>query len=300
MRRRAQLALAAALALGAARPAAAQGDPALRTDWPVETAVLAGSLGLVGLAHLIAIDPARRWERELLPLDEGVKRNFSPRAARWSDVLVGTTVAAPLALQLAGGFDQASGERALVYGEVLAANLALNGVVKALVNRPRPFTYNTDPGARALAERDPRDARLSFYSGHASTAFAAAVGGAYLFSQSTTDTRARAAVWAGSLMLAGATSHLRVRAGKHFYSDVLTGAVIGAGVGWLVPALHFGGRGPNPLSPGEWVAIAAAPAAGVLVSHLLPLEATEKVVAGARVVPWVTPRGAGLVLAGLF
>lgn len=292
-------AVAVALGLGAAAaPARAEGDPALRTHWPTDTAVLAGSLAAAGLATLIAVDPQARWPRELLPIDEGVKRNFSPPAARLSDALVATTVVAPLALQLGQGFDEATGERALVYGQTIAANLALNGVVKALVGRPRPFTYGDDPRARALAERHPRDSRLSFYSGHAATAFAAAVSGAYLFSQSSTDTGARTAVWASSLALAGATSALRVRAGKHFPSDVLVGAAVGAGLGLLGPALHHGGGGPHVLSAGEWVAIGTAPLAGALVGQWIPLP--EDPALAARVVPWVAGKAGGLMVAGLF
>jgi len=146
-------------------------------------------------------------------------------------------------------------------------------------------------------DRNPRDARLSFYSGHASTTFAAAVGGAYLFSQSSDDPVARTAVWASSLMLAGATSNLRVRAGKHFYSDVLAGAAIGTGVGVLVPALHLQGQA-RPLLPAEWIAIGTAPLAGALLSQVLPLP--ERSSLQARAVPWVTGKGAGVMVAGAF
>jgi membrane-associated phospholipid phosphatase len=293
--------VATALVAAVAAPARAQSQSSdsLRTRWPVETAVVVGALATAGLAHLIPVGDTPARAHEWLSIDEAVKRNFSSSAARTSDVLLGATVLAPLGLQLHGGFDRAGGERALVYGETLAANLALNGVTKALVGRPRPYTYNGDPAAQAQIARDPADARRSFYSGHASTAFAAAVSGAYLFSQSSDDAAARTAVWAGSLMLAGATSNLRVRAGRHFYSDVLVGAAVGSGVGLLVPALHYGGRQPHALLPAEWIAIGTAPLAGALVSQLIPF-AAPPALAGARMVPWVGARSGGLMLAGLF
>jgi membrane-associated phospholipid phosphatase len=204
-------------------------------------------------------------------------------------------VVAPLALQLRDGFDGESGTRALIYGETLAVDLAINGVTKVLVGRPRPYVYSDDEAARAKVAADPRDAHLSFFSGHASTAFAAAVGGAYLFSQSSDDVRARTAVWASSLALAGATADLRVRAGKHFYSDVLTGAVVGSGVGLLVPALHLGGA--RPLTPSEWIAIGTAPLAGALVAQLMPLPQHAP---AAHLLPWLTGQGGGVMVAGRF
>jgi membrane-associated phospholipid phosphatase len=98
-------------------------------------------------------------------------------------------------------------------------------------------------------------------------------------------------------MLAGATSDLRVRAGKHFYSDVLAGAAIGAGVGVLVPALHLGGQA-RPLLPCEWIAIGTAPLAGALLAELLPLP--ERPPLRALALPWVSGNGAGVMLVGGF
>jgi membrane-associated phospholipid phosphatase len=273
--------------------ARASAQEPLRARWPADVAVSAGALLAAGLATRLPVN-GEPWARQLLPVDERVKLNFSPPAARWSDALAAVTVLGPLALQLRSGLDEAGGARALVYGETIAANLALNGVTKALVGRPRPYSYNT--AARAEVERDPRDARLSFYSGHASTTFAAAVSGAFLFSQSSDDPVARTAVWASSLMLAGATSNLRVRAGKHFYSDVLAGAAIGTGVGVLVPALHLQARA-RPLLPAEWIAIGTAPLAGALLSQVIPLP-ERPFQLGA--LPWVTGKGAGVMVAGAF
>jgi membrane-associated phospholipid phosphatase len=282
-----------------AGPASAQpiGSEGVRIHWGADTGVVLGSLIVAGLATRIAVDEKARWTRELFPFDEPVKRNYSPAAAHTSDLLLATTVVAPLALQFHTGFDRAGGARALIYGETLAVNLAMNSVMKSLVGRPRPYCYCDDPAARALMEGDPHEARLSFYSGHASTAFAAAVGGAYLFSQSSEDTAARTAVWASSLMLATATSNLRVRAGRHFYSDVLAGAVLGTGLGLMVPVLHHDGRPAHALAPAEWIAIGTAPLAGALVSQWVPF---TQPVPHTQLLPWVAGSGGGVLLAGLF
>jgi membrane-associated phospholipid phosphatase len=40
------------------------------------------------------------------------------------------------------------------------------------------------------------------------------------------------------LLLAATVGTLRVLSGKHFPTDVLTGAVVGSALGWLIPELH--------------------------------------------------------------
>jgi membrane-associated phospholipid phosphatase len=284
------------------------GSPVFGVDLVRDGALIAGALTLAGAAALLPVDARSRWAHELWPLDDPVKLNFSSTAARGSDLLLAIGVCSPLVLQAGQGFGPQTGARALVYGETLALALALNGVTKRLVGRPRPYVYNHDPRVEAYAQAEAEDSRLSFYSGHAATAFAAAVSGAYLFSQSSDDTAARTVVWASGLLLAGATSNLRVRAGKHFYSDVLVGAGLGAATGLIVPLLHQRGHDRNALSGAEWIAIAAAPVAGAVLSQLVPLPAdiTERLgptrarASSPLVAPWITAGGAGLTMLRAF
>ena len=284
--------------------------PTIRTDLALDGGIIAGALALTAAARLLPVDSTIRWRRELVPFDEPVKANFSARAAQLSDVLVTVTALTPLALQAGQGFGPDTAGRALVYGETIATTLALNSVAKYLVARPRPYVYNRDAAVEEYARLHEKDSHLSFYSGHAATAFAAAVSSGYLFTQSSDDPAARTAVWASGLFLAGATANLRVRAGKHFYSDVLLGAVAGAGVGLALPALHYRGRPTHALTTPEWIAIASAPLAGALASQLLPLPSdvtlplpralTGAIPSRAAVLPWVSGAGGGLLLSGRF
>lgn len=249
---------------------ASQPEPAIAASWVVDGAVTAGAFAVAGLSGLLTVDTTTRWNRQLLPFDDATKRNFSASAARHSDVLLTLSLATPVALQLGQGVNQTSGKRTLVYLETIAIGLGLNGLTKRLVARPRPYVYNENPRVAAYAMAEGDDSHLSFYSGHSATTFAAAAASGYLFAQSTDDIRARTAVWTAGLLLAGATADLRVRAGKHFPSDVLTGAVVGAGIGTLVPWLHHRGHNPRHLTMPEWIAIVAAPIAGALLGELLP------------------------------
>jgi membrane-associated phospholipid phosphatase len=289
------LAVAVALpALVSLLPARAQAQtpPAPATpnvSWGRDGAITAAALVGAGLASFIPVDTTVRWKSQLLPFDDQLEGRLSSTASAESDTLL---------VGQAGGFDEASGSRLLVYAETLAVSTLLNVTTKYLVGRPRPYVYSDDPRLKRYAGAAGKDSHLSFYSGHASTTFAASVAGAYLFSQSATDARSRAAVWGFELALAGAATRLRTRAGKHFYSDVLVGLVVGTAVGFGVPRLH-GGPAYRPTG-GEWAVIGAAPVVGVAIAQLFPAPADVLEPLGPVALPFLTPGGGGLMLTRAF
>ena len=278
-------------------------DPILLDAWR-EGALLTGSALALVLAPLISVDltpppPTSEW----FPGDNGVKNNFSLRAARISDVTITLTMVAPLALHLP--LDRVAAKRTLVYGESLAVNLGLVQIVKYAVQRPRPFNHHADGRVRAFATRRGHDSHISFFSGHSSTAFTAAVAGSYLYAMQAESERARAAVWGVHLALAAATANWRVRAGRHYYSDIMVGAIVGVGIGASVPLLHAREGGVHVPTALEWGAMAGGLVLGVTASQLVPLEAdpaalAETTLTRVQLLPMASPGGAGLVLAGGF
>jgi membrane-associated phospholipid phosphatase len=290
------LALLLALAAAGLAPRSATAEPGPDVDGTRATtsdAVIAG-VSLLGAFALSRIHtrPRGNWSRQLLSIDDSLEDDFSPRAARVSDVLLVTAIVAPLIPELHQG--SGSGERVLIYGETLGVNLLLNAAVKVVVRRPRPYLYNPDPEVRRWGEGQ-RDARQSFYSGHASTSFAAAVAGGLLTSLATDDATARAFAWGSGFALAGATATLRTRAGKHFYSDVLAGALIGSATGAIIPLLHADpGHRPRP-SGLDLAAAAGGLGLGVLAGRLLPAGSAHP-----RVTARLVPSGRGLGLVGVF
>lgn len=104
--------------------------------------------------------------------------------------------------------------------------------LKVLVHRKRPVLYT---GASASAARY-RNNQQSFPSGHASAAFAVATSYLVIAQREHLPHRARNA----TLLFGGAAGigALRMAGGKHFPTDVIGGAILGSGIGWLVAAVH--------------------------------------------------------------
>jgi membrane-associated phospholipid phosphatase len=104
--------------------------------------------------------------------------------------------------------------------------------LKVLVRRKRPVLYTAD----AMAAYGERESQVSWPSDHAALSFAAATSYLVISGKQHLPHRRRNAI----LLYAGAVgvSVLRVAAGKHFPTDVLGGAALGAGIGWLVPTIH--------------------------------------------------------------
>jgi membrane-associated phospholipid phosphatase len=119
-----------------------------------------------------------------------------------------------------------------VFASSLAWTFAATDWMKVLVRRKRPVLYTA--GAAAAAA-DPNSQR-SFPSGHASVAFAAATTYLVMAQRERLPHRGRnaALLYAGAVGIAA----LRVAAGKHFPTDVLGGAALGTGVGWLAAKVH--------------------------------------------------------------
>lgn len=191
--------------------------------------------GQASWAGCLSCDPSH-----LGPLDRRVLDNYVPAAAPVSDVLLYSSIALPMVADLGDVLGHRSGIKGwgkdvVVLAETATVNAALNAAVKFAIGRPRPYSYGLDGSGRDVSEGD---ARLSFYSGHTSTAFAMATAYGYLFTARHPRSRWIAPVWLLGYAYAGTTGALRIAAGKHFYSDVLVGAIAGTAIGLLIPAAH--------------------------------------------------------------
>jgi membrane-associated phospholipid phosphatase len=175
-------------------------------------------------------DPSRLWG-----LDRGILGPVrSGTSALSSATLVGTGVAGGLLLirSRRGESAEAWREDLAVFAQAVGVASAVTEWTKVLVHRARPVRYGPDG-----ALYDQPSNGLSFPSGHTSAAFAAAAAYASILRRRGIAGRHRSEI-AALFTAAAATGVLRVAARKHFPTDVVAGAALGAAIGWAVPAVH--------------------------------------------------------------
>lgn len=210
-----------------------------------EAAILGSSAVLLGVGWLAGRDGVPLTEAEIAALDptglnfldRPATRRWSPAADHASDYLVYAQLAAPVFQMVIGPGRDEGGRLALLYGETLLLGGATTFALKSLVGRTRPFVYNDDPRIPAELKRSTTACR-SWPSGHTTSAFASMVFFAATFEKLQPGSAARGWVWGGCLAAATTTGVLRYAAGRHYPTDILVGAVIGAAAGWLVPRWH--------------------------------------------------------------
>lgn len=228
--------LGLALLVAPAPGAAQQPAGGYRSSWGdlAAIAILAGAAVAPSAAGLprgapdcVPCDPAGLWG-----IDRGVLGHASAGAGTASDVLV-LGVMGGAALAVIAGVPSAQRDgNAVVFGETIAAAYAATGWLKVALGRERPVLYTADAPAAA----DDPDSQRSLPSGHTAAAFGAAVSYLVVSGRQQLPHRTRNAV----LLFGGAATvgALRVAAGRHFPTDVLAGAGIGALIGWLIPTVH--------------------------------------------------------------
>jgi membrane-associated phospholipid phosphatase len=147
---------------------------------------------------------------------------------QWASDLGLIALAGFVTADLAARGDEAQALTALGAGLLTAG---VTEVLKSVIGRPRPERYRTggDAGDRPCRGR-------SFPSGHTSVAFAFAT--TYWLARHDLDGRAGAPGWL-ALAAAAGVGVSRVGAGKHFPSDVVAGAMLGAGGGTLTYHIRF-------------------------------------------------------------
>jgi len=133
----------------------------------------------------------------------------------------------------------------LLYGEAALLNSGLTLLTKYTVRRPRPFNY--DPNT-SLAKKTGVNAKASFFSGHTSITATNSFFAAKVFSDYYPNSSWKPVLWTAAVTIPAITGYLRVRGGRHFPTDVISGYLVGAAVGILVPHLHRTTKRKKPLT----------------------------------------------------
>lgn len=222
-------------------------DVAAQTPYKLDTKkelIIIGSglvIGGMGTYFTQKINPLTMEEisglsrQDINAFDRPATYNYSKSAARWSDILVGSCIILPATLLSQKLIREDWQTFSLMYLQILMFSNFIPMVSKGRVQRIRPYVYNE--GA-PLEKKMDTYAKLSFYSGHNTNAFASAVFFSATYSRYYHNSRWKPYIWAGSLGLASMVGYLRFEAGKHFPSDILVGAVVGSTIGFFVPYFH--------------------------------------------------------------
>ncbi len=227
-------------------------EPAPVLNWRREAGWITAGLAMQGygqwsLSTLPRHDPASASPNELWRMDRSFAGTYSRGYARFSDAAAALALAPALlgdAVLWGAGRSEAGWMVAdfLWLGEASLLVSGINLWVRSRRVHPRPLTFAE--GA-PTSERTAPEAGGSFFSGHATQGF---LGAAY-FTESMRLRHPREPwvmpVSALAYACAGAAAWGRVRAGKHYPSDVLAGAALGMAAGWGMAHYRLRGLGSS-------------------------------------------------------
>ena len=124
----------------------------------------------------------------------------------------------------------------LMYAESFSLSWGIKNIMKVSMHRVRPYMYTSVWDEKAVTKG--YDYEYSWPSGHSTGVFMAATFASTVFCQYYPESVWRIPVIAASYTIAAGTAALRMASGNHFFTDVLTGALLGSACGFLVPFVH--------------------------------------------------------------
>lgn len=209
----------------------------------IDLPISLNAAGIAAGSHIIGLNKPLPTEQSILTLnrntvnifDRGATFQYSKTSGYASHALAYGSLALPL-LHLANPNARKDfGKIAIMWGEVMALNYALTNLLKETVGRKRPLLYNPNV---PMHEKLKAGSFKSFFSGHTSTTASMSFFFAYTFHKYNPGSKWRPVVWSLSAALPVVTGVLRYKAGKHYWTDIITGYIVGALVGVGVPWLH--------------------------------------------------------------
>ena len=223
---------------------------AYKLSLAIDVPVSANAVALLGASLLVSTTHELPKKESLLLLnrdsvngfDRGATYERSKAAGYASDAVLYGSVAMPLLQLINKNSRRDFGKVAAISAETLTLNLALTDFVKETAHRTRPLVYNPDV---PLDTKYKKDNFKSFYSGHTSTVSAMGFSFAEMYAAYNPDSKLKPMVWTLCAALPVLAGVLRYKAGKHYWTDIITGYVAGAVVGLAVPYLHSTALGIN-------------------------------------------------------
>ncbi len=202
-------------------------------------AIVVNGLEPLSDEEIYALDPedVNKFDRGAI----GVRRETQA-----GDTLVSASIFLPLTFLAGGAVRRDIGMLGVMTVEILMLNQGLNWMAKGLSRRTRPFVYEPES---PYEDKTKTNARLSFFSGHTSTAASMTFFTAKVFSDYLSNKTAKALIWTAAAIYPALMGYLRRDSANHFRTDVITGYLVGALIGYGVPMLHKSRSNSLSLSP---------------------------------------------------
>lgn len=121
-----------------------------------------------------------------------------------------------------------------IWVETFAITSTLTLFAKELIQRKRPYVYSDYDNGNKYS----KDAISSMWSGHTSITAASTFFIAMVYADYHPHSKWKPLMWTGCAIFPALTGLTRVKAGKHYWTDVIVGYAIGAFVGTMTPYLH--------------------------------------------------------------
>ncbi len=214
-----------------------------KIDLKTDGIILGTGIGASLLGHVLLgnADPSTPQSiaglniKDLNFLDRSSALNNSSSAIAISDIILYTSAILPFGSYLTKGCRNDKFAIGFMAFETFLITNGITNIIKAQAGRHRPFNYNPEVG---LDDKLSGSSRLSFLSGHASFSAAMSFFTAKIIIDTNPDMKKKYLVWIPSAIIPATISYLRVKGGRHFPTDVISGYILGATVGYLIPALH--------------------------------------------------------------
>ncbi|CAN5713235.1 hypothetical protein BH11BAC4_BH11BAC4_22580 [soil metagenome] len=178
--------------------------------------------------NALSIDKINRFDRP-------IASNYATKAKAASDLFFYGSMPLPLFLLFDRKIRRDGPRVGLLFLETMGTTGVIYTISAMSANRFRPYAYNTDV---PLNIRQRGGARNSFFAGHPTVVAASVFFMARVYCDYHPTMKHKWILY----MLAGAaaatTGYLRLKAGQHFKTDVITGLVIGPLAGVMIPQLH--------------------------------------------------------------
>lgn len=208
-----------------------------------EIPLLTAGAGLTGLGYILErnIQPLSEETintldvNNIIGIDRFATRYWSTPLSNVSDYILTGGMVLPFGLAISARARKQAGPVAVMYLESFLITEGVTNVTKALVKRKRPFVYNPEVG---LDRKMSRTAQKSYFSGHVSTAAVSSFFFAQVFNDLYPNSPHRKWIWTASATLPAVVGYLRIRSGRHYLTDVLSGYAVGALSGIFIPRMH--------------------------------------------------------------